>query len=275
MSQDNMKANSSDNPSANSKLTSFSIERLLWKDPPGNLRMAFDSTRPSSSQLEQGRFAVVPDSSMSSTNEIEIDEDQDIGSTSSELRNSYEACTSSTSSNCTSGMDTDGDKDVHERSSSVTSDEDRKKRPRTAFTATQIKSLESEFERNRYLSVAKRLQLSKSLKLTETQIKIWFQNRRTKWKRKYNNDVELLAQQYYSSLGIPTFFDYPGQLQSVTTSLLPPHLNPLSMTPAMPIVQSLPSNVSVGGQNLIYQNVQSTHAVNYFTQRLDFRRHDT
>lgn len=53
MSQDNMRVNSSDNPSANSKLTSFSIERLLWKDPPGNLRMAFDSTRPSSSQLER------------------------------------------------------------------------------------------------------------------------------------------------------------------------------------------------------------------------------
>lgn len=69
-------------------------------------------------------------------------------------------------------MDIDGDKDVHERSSSVTSDEDRKKRPRTAFTAIQIKSLESEFERNRYLSVAKRLQLSKSLKLTETQVNI-------------------------------------------------------------------------------------------------------
>ncbi|EEB11470.1 nk homeobox protein, putative [Pediculus humanus corporis] len=32
-------------------------------------------------------------------------------------------------------------------------------------------------------------------------IKIWFQNRRTKWKRKYTNDVEILAQQYYSSLG--------------------------------------------------------------------------
>lgn len=82
--------------------------------------------------------------------------------------------------------------------------EERKKRPRTAFTAAQIKSLEAEFERNKYLSVAKRCQLSKSLKLTETQIKIWFQNRRTKWKRKYTNDVELLAQQYYSSMGILT-----------------------------------------------------------------------
>ncbi|XP_071515933.1 uncharacterized protein [Panulirus ornatus] len=80
--------------------------------------------------------------------------------------------------------------------------EERKKRPRTAFTASQIKALEQEFEKNKYLSVSKRLQLSKQLKLTETQIKIWFQNRRTKWKRKYTNDLELMAQQYYSALGV-------------------------------------------------------------------------
>lgn len=49
------------------------------------------------------------------------------------------------------------------------SDDERKKRPRTAFTAAQIKSLEGEFEKNKYLSVAKRSQLSKNLKLTETQ----------------------------------------------------------------------------------------------------------
>jgi BarH-like protein len=50
------------------------------------------------------------------------------------------------------------------------SSDDRKKRPRTAFTAAQIKALEQEFERNKYLSVSKRLQLSKHLKLTETQV---------------------------------------------------------------------------------------------------------
>ncbi|CRK96278.1 CLUMA_CG009700, isoform A [Clunio marinus] len=80
--------------------------------------------------------------------------------------------------------------------------DDRKKRPRTAFSAAQIKSLESEFERGKYLSVAKRTSLAKSLNLTETQIKIWFQNRRTKFKRKYTSDVETLASHYYSSLGI-------------------------------------------------------------------------
>ncbi|XP_061385988.1 homeobox protein MSH-D-like [Musca vetustissima] len=82
------------------------------------------------------------------------------------------------------------------------SNDDRKKRPRTAFSASQIKALETEFERGKYLSVAKRTALAKQLHLTETQIKIWFQNRRTKWKRKYTADVETLASHYYAQLGI-------------------------------------------------------------------------
>lgn len=50
--------------------------------------------------------------------------------------------------------------------------DDRKKRPRTAFSAAQIKALETEFERGKYLSVAKRTALAKQLHLTETQVSI-------------------------------------------------------------------------------------------------------
>lgn len=75
---------------------------------------------------------------------------------------------------------------------------DLKKRPRTAFTNEQIKVLESEFQKSKYLSVVRRMELSKSLSLTETQIKIWFQNRRTKWKRKLASETEyVLAAQGY------------------------------------------------------------------------------
>ena len=65
-----------------------------------------------------------------------------------------------------------------------------KKRKRTAFTTTQVKDLETEFRRSKYLTISRRTELSKSLKLTETQIKIWFQNRRTKWKRKIAAEME-------------------------------------------------------------------------------------
>lgn len=89
-----------------------------------------------------------------------------------------------------------------EAPSNTTPEESSKKRPRTAFTPGQIKKLETEFQRNKYLSVGKRMELSKTLKLTETQIKIWFQNRRTKWKREYLSEWELWTHQnYYSSLG--------------------------------------------------------------------------
>ena len=57
------------------------------------------------------------------------------------------------------------------------------RRARTAFTYEQLVSLENKFKQTRYLSVCERLNLALALNLTETQVKIWFQNRRTKWKK--------------------------------------------------------------------------------------------
>ncbi|XP_019570373.1 homeobox protein Nkx-3.1 [Rhinolophus sinicus] len=58
------------------------------------------------------------------------------------------------------------------------------KRSRAAFSHTQVIELEKKFSHQKYLSAPERAHLAKNLKLTETQVKIWFQNRRYKTKRK-------------------------------------------------------------------------------------------
>ncbi|XP_064598002.1 homeobox protein engrailed-1-B-like [Liolophura sinensis] len=57
------------------------------------------------------------------------------------------------------------------------------KRPRTAFTSEQLQVLKREFGECQYLTEARRQSLSSELKLNESQIKIWFQNKRAKLKK--------------------------------------------------------------------------------------------
>ncbi|CAH8520239.1 unnamed protein product [Schistosoma guineensis] len=57
------------------------------------------------------------------------------------------------------------------------------RRKRTAFTQSQLFCLEQSFLCQRYLSVLERAELAAHLGLSEAQIKTWYQNRRTKWKR--------------------------------------------------------------------------------------------
>uniref|UniRef100_A0A1A7XJU5 Homeobox protein engrailed-like n=1 Tax=Iconisemion striatum TaxID=60296 RepID=A0A1A7XJU5_9TELE len=76
------------------------------------------------------------------------------------------------------------------------------KRPRTAFTAEQLQRLKTEFQVNRYITEQRRQTLAQELSLNESQIKIWFQNKRAKIKKasglKNGLALQLMAQGLYN-----------------------------------------------------------------------------
>jgi len=102
------------------------------------------------------------------------------------------------------------------------------RRVRTAFTYEQLVALENKFRQTRYLSVCERLALALALRLTETQVKIWFQNRRTKWKKQNpgldvnsapaSMSVLTASQQSTTSPLLPAAFCDPVQLAAVVNT---------------------------------------------------------
>ncbi|XP_032233891.1 brain-specific homeobox protein homolog [Nematostella vectensis] len=67
----------------------------------------------------------------------------------------------------------------------------RKPKQRPLFSHNQIQRLEKEFKEEKYLTESKRAELSKDLGMTETQVKTWFQNRRTKWRKELKDEIAL------------------------------------------------------------------------------------
>nr|CDJ92410.1 Homeobox domain containing protein [Haemonchus contortus] len=66
-----------------------------------------------------------------------------------------------------------------------------KKQSRPTFTGHQIFMLEKKFEQTKYLAGSDRAQLAQELSMSESQVKVWFQNRRTKWRKKEAADNAL------------------------------------------------------------------------------------
>ncbi|XP_051990924.1 ventral anterior homeobox 2 [Xyrauchen texanus] len=131
-------------------------------------------------------------------------------------------------------------------------DLDRPKRTRTSFTAEQLYRLEVEFQRCQYVVGRERTELARQLNLSETQVKVWFQNRRTKQKKDQTKDTDKRSSSTSETLATCNILRLleQGRLLSVPA----PPSNPLLAHPH-------PGNVSL----LSSPSVSSSHGVSSTT----------
>ena len=111
-----------------------------------------------------------------------------------------------------------------------------RRKPRVLFSQAQVFELERRFKQQRYLSAPEREQLAQLLKLTSTQVKIWFQNRRYKCKRmRQDKTIEL------ASIGPPRRVTVPVLVRDGKPCIMGPGGVEHSQHP----VYSAPYNVTV------------------------------
>nr|AAT75269.1 pituitary homeobox transcription factor [Botryllus schlosseri] len=142
----------------------------------------------------------------------------------------------------------------------------RQRRQRTHFSSQQLQELENLFTRNRYPDMSTREDMSKWIGLSEQRVRVWFKNRRAKWRKRERN--QMVDYKNFHFNGINGILPYEDSLYGYSAYNWQKMASPLGAKPyptAWPLNPALNSMSPLTTQGLSFsQNTSVPSSMNMY-----------